>query len=388
MELNDNKTFSTLNRILLLLIEGKLKQATEELRETEASLRMAIPDQEFVENLKEFVREYVESALFLNEISNGNLDTLPPKDPKHRNYIITQFKQLHSNLLHLTWQTKQIAKGDLTQKVSFLGEFSIGFNQMIESLREKKLMEDQIINQLQELKKVNDEKDKFFSIIAHDLRNPFVSFLGFTELMSENFDSFSHSEIREMAGELKKSAQNLHVLLENLLEWSRIQRGLVGLNTQSFLLLPFVNEMLLSVYELAEKKEIQILLDIPPDLMIEADRNMLSSTIRNLATNAIKFTPHSGKIAISARQRESHDTEIAVSDSGIGMNDELLGKLFKMDGKTSRPGTDGEPSTGLGLLLCKDFVEKHGGEIWVESTVGKGSTFYFTIPQKQKSPKP
>jgi signal transduction histidine kinase len=382
MESSEKKTFAILNQIMILMIEGKLNLAIELMGQVEKDLTDTISDSDFVKNFKDFVLEYSESAIFLNEISNGNLESLPPKDPKRRNYIINQLKQLHSNLLHLTWQTQQISKGDLNQKVSFLGEFSIGFNKMIESLREKKQMEDQIIQQFHELQKLNAEKDKFFSIIAHDLRNPFVSFLGFTELMAENVDTFSQTEMSEMANELKKSAQNLYVLLENLLEWSRIQRGLVGVNLETIELLPHINDILQSVFELANKKDIEIVLDIPKDLTVRTDMNMLSSTIRNLATNAIKFTPHSGKVSIAATIKNAGIVEISVRDTGIGMSQDFLTKLFKMDGKTSRLGTDGEPSTGLGLLLCKDFVEKQGGEIWVESMVGIGSTFFFTVSQK------
>ncbi|MBV5313544.1 MAG: HAMP domain-containing histidine kinase [Prolixibacteraceae bacterium] len=375
-------TFSILNQILTFLVEGKINLALEKFGKMEEELGSQISNPEFIANFREFIQQYHEGAVFLREIANGNLDVSPPADPKRHNYSITQFKQLHSNLLHLTWQTQQIAKGDLKQKVSFLGEFSIGFNKMIESLREKKLMEEQIVLQLDELQKLNAEKDKFFSIIAHDLRNPFVAFLGFTELMAENFDSYTLTEIHEMANDLKTSAQNLHALLENLLEWSRIQRGMIGINTESFLLLPKITEILLSVNESAEKKNISVIIDVPKDLSIKADINMLASTVRNLATNAIKFTPQGGMVTVAAVLGENQSIQFSVSDSGIGMNKALLQKLFRMNEHTSRPGTEGEPSTGLGLLLCKDFVEKQGGRIWVESEEGQGSTFFFTIPQK------
>ena len=380
MESDGNNTFSTLNQILMLLVEGKINLALEQFGKTEEELRSQIPNPEFLSNFREFIQQYHDGAVFLREIANGNLDVSPPKDPHRQNYTITQFKQLHSNLLHLTWQTQQIAKGDLNQKVSFLGEFSVGFNKMIESLREKKLLEEKMNSQFLELQKANAEKDKFFSIIAHDLRNPFVSFLGYTELMADQFDTFSLEEIREMANELKSSAKNLYTLLENLLEWSRIQRGMVGIQTESMVLLPKIKGILQPVFESARNKNIEIAIDVPDDLTIQADLNMLSSTIRNLATNAVKFTPKDGKITIGACLLTDRSVQFSVQDSGIGMNQMLLDKLFKMNEHTSRPGTEGEPSTGLGLILCKDFVEKQGGKIWVESEVGKGSTFYFTIP--------
>jgi signal transduction histidine kinase len=385
MDSGEKNAFSLLNQILVLLVEGKMQLAIELFGKSEQELINQIRNPEFISNFKEFIHQYFDGATFLHEIASGNLDVTPPKDPLRQNYIITQFKQLHSNLLHITWQTQQIAKGDLTQKVSFLGEFSIGFNKMIESLREKKLMEEKINLQFQQLQKLNAEKDKFFSIIAHDLRNPFVSILGFTELMADEFDSFPLEEIRQMAYELKSSAHNFYTLLENLLEWSRIQRELVGVNSETLVLLPKIKGILQPVFESANKKNIEIFIDVPDDLIIQADLNMLGSTMRNLATNAVKFTPKDGKITITASLTSDHSVQFSVKDSGIGMNQILLDKLFKMDEHTSRPGTDGELSTGLGLLLCKDFVEKQGGRIWVESEEGNGSTFFFTIPQSTSS---
>ncbi len=380
MDTCEKHIFSILNQILSLLAEGKMELALELFGKSEQELIEQIPNPEFIINFKAFIQQYLDGAVFLHQIAKGNLDVTPPLDPLRQNYIITQFKQLHSNLLHLTWQTQQIAKGDLNQKVSFLGEFSIGFNKMIDSLREKKLMEEKMNLQFIELQKVNAEKDKFFSIIAHDLRNPFISFQGYTELMADQFDSFSLEEIREMVNELKSSANNLYTLLENLLEWSRIQRGMVGVNSESMVLVPKIKGILQPVFELADKKNIEITIDVPDDLIIQADLNMLGSTIRNLATNAVKFTPNDGTITIAACLEPDHSVRISVKDTGIGMSQTLLDKLFRLNEHTSRLGTNGEPSTGLGLLLCKDFVEKQGGKIWVESEVGKGSTFSFTIP--------
>lgn len=384
MDSEEKNTFSILNQILLFLIEGKMNLAIQLFEESEYKLIDQIRDPEFITNFRVFIHQYLDGAVFLQEIANGNLNVIPPKDPLHQNFIITQFKQLHSNLLHLTWQTQQIAKGDLNQKVSFLGEFSIGFNKMIEALREKKLMEEKIKLQFQQLQVLNAEKDKFFSIIAHDLRNPFVAFLGYTDLMVDQFDNFTLEEIRGMAQELKTSANSLYTLLENLLEWSRFQRGLVGIKPESFVLLSKITEVLVPVLESANKKSIKILIDAPQELVIQADVNMFGSTLRNLTTNAVKFTPREGRIIITANLLTDNSVQISINDSGIGMNKSLLDKLFKLNEHTSRPGTDGEPSTGLGLLLCAEFVEKQGGKIWVESEVGKGSTFYFTIPQQSE----
>lgn len=234
-------------------------------------------------------------------------------------------------------------------------------------------------------RKINAEKDKFFSIIAHDLRSPFSAFLGFTEIMVEDLPSMKLSQIQEFAFLLRQSATNLYQLLENLLKWSVMQRGLTRFDPKFFFLSPKITESLQSVLEASRKKEIEFVDTISENIKVYADENMLKSIIRNLATNAMKFTSKGGKITIAAKSNEAGLLEISVSDTGIGMKKEILDKIFHLDGHTSRPGTDGEPSTGLGLLICKDFVETHGGEIWAESEVGKGSVFHFTIPSHNES---
>jgi len=227
----------------------------------------------------------------------------------------------------------------------------------------------------EELIRVNAEKDKFFSIIAHDLRSPFNAFLGFTELMVAELDSLSITEIQKIALSMRNSATNLFQLLENLLEWSRFQRGLTGFNPKSILLLPGITDSIQSVFESAVKKEIDIKVDIPNDLVVFADENMLGSIVRNLAFNAVKFTLKGGKINISARAVLPDFAEISVKDSGIGMSEDIQETLFSIKEHSTRSGTDGEPSTGLGLIICKEFVEEHGGKIWGNSQNGKGSEF-------------
>ena len=232
----------------------------------------------------------------------------------------------------------------------------------------------------EELSKAIAQKDRFFSIIAHDLRSPFNIFLGYTEMMVEDLPSMILSQIQEIAFSMRGSANNLFQLLENLLEWSLMQQGISRVDPKSFLLGPKISQSLQSVLESVKKKNIELSYMIPEELKVLADENMIQSIIRNLTGNAVKFTPKGGKIVISARSLANNFIEISVTDNGIGMGKELLSKLFSPDERISRKGTDGEPSTGLGLLLCKDFVEKNGGNIWVESEVGKGSAFYFTLP--------
>jgi PAS domain S-box-containing protein len=245
----------------------------------------------------------------------------------------------------------------------------------------RKNAENEIHLKNQQLQKLNAEKDKFFSIIAHDLRSPFNSFLGYTEMMVDEMDNMSLKEIQLMAVDMKKSANNLYYLLENLLEWSRLQRGITTFNPVLFLLSPQIAENLHSVLESANKKVIDFSFEIPENIEVFADKNMFSSIIRNLTSNAVKFTPEGGKIKLSTKVTDEDSVEISIADSGIGMSKEMIDNLFISNGLANRKGTNGEPSTGLGLIICKDFIEKHGGKIWVESIEGNGSTFYFTIPQ-------
>jgi len=169
-------------------------------------------------------------------------------------------------------------------------------------------------------------------------------------------------------------------LLENLLHWARMQQGLIPFKREHVVLHLIVEESVAMLMDAAKSKKIDILCNIPHEITVFADSNMLQTVIRNLVSNAVKFTPHGGRITITAIVTADKSVKISIKDSGIGMSPEIIDHLFQLDVKTSRNGTDGEPSTGLGLLLCNEFVEKHGGRFNVESDEGKGSTFYFTIP--------
>jgi signal transduction histidine kinase len=228
---------------------------------------------------------------------------------------------------------------------------------------------------------INKQKDKFFSIIAHDLRGPFNGFLGLTELLAEDIDDMDKEEIQFAAVNMRSSANNLNSLLENLLEWSRMEQGLIPFAPQENFLLPVVSACITTLQDAASKKEINIQTAIDEKTNVFADHNILQAVIRNLLSNAIKFTQKGGTITIHGKE-DNKNTTICIKDSGIGMNTKILENLFKLDVKTNRTGTDNEPSTGLGLILCKEFVEKHGGKIWAESEEGKGSSFYCSFPKK------
>jgi signal transduction histidine kinase len=201
--------------------------------------------------------------------------------------------------------------------------------------------------------------------------------------MAEELHSLTMTEVQDIAADMSKSANNLYRLLENLLKWAQIQQGMISFNPEVIQLDLVVGESIDMIQESANNKEIELVTDIPADFVAFADKNMLQSIVRNLASNAVKFTPKGGKIYLSAKTSGNQCIEIAIQDSGIGMNQSLIDNLFRIDVKTSRLGTESEPSTGLGLLLCKEFVEKQGGEIWAESKEGNGSTFYITIPDNR-----
>jgi PAS domain S-box-containing protein len=232
----------------------------------------------------------------------------------------------------------------------------------------------------EELSNLLAEKDKFISVLAHDLRSPFNSILGFTQMLDDDLPTMEFDQIKRIASVLRNSAFSAYILLENLLEWSRMKRGITNFNPEAFKLRSKIEESLQSVKELATKKWIEVSINVPEDLQVLADQNMLGSIIRNLTTNAIKFTPKYGTVLLSARIDDDQNIEISVKDTGIGMNQNILNRLFSNDERTNRKGTDGESSSGLGLIICKEFVEKHGGRIWAKSEVGKGSTFYFMLP--------
>jgi PAS domain S-box-containing protein len=244
----------------------------------------------------------------------------------------------------------------------------------------RKQAELQIQQQNHELQEHIATKNKIFSIISHDLRSPFVSFLGITEILAQELPSVTPDEIQEMVKNLRTSAINMFRLLENLLQWTMMQQGLIPYNPELIRLLPIVNESIILILELAKNKKIEITYDIPDGIEVFADGIILQSLIRNLVSNAVKFTHKGGKIHLSAIITDDKNAVIAIRDSGIGMNHNIADNLFRLGAQTSRYGTDGEPSTGLGLFICKEFIEKHGGNIWVESEEGNGSTFYFSLP--------
>ena len=231
------------------------------------------------------------------------------------------------------------------------------------------------------LLELNATKDKFFNIVAHDLKNPFTSLLGATELLFHNIDNMEREKIRKLAQILNDSAKSGYAILLNLLDWSRSQTGLIKINLQKINLTSLIDENIAELHLNSADKQITLVSELKENINIITDKNMLNTVLRNLLSNAIKFTPRRGRIIVSS-QISSNEVFISVKDNGIGISAENIDKLFRIDSKYTRPGTEKEIGTGLGLKLSKEFVEKLGGRIWVESSEESGSEFVFSIPRQ------
>ena len=254
------------------------------------------------------------------------------------------------------------------------------FAVIISDITSRKLAEREINTKNKSLEKLNVEKDKLFSIVSHDLRSPMNGILGLTGMIKDEVDSFSKDHIREMATSIHTSANSIIQLLAGLLEWSQLQRGNISYNPETIALLSSIQKCIRVLSETAKTKAISVICHVPATIKVNADKHMIESVIRNLISNAIKFTPKGGQIEINASETEFNTVAVSVKDDGIGMNESILQKLFSLSAKINRKGTEGELSSGLGLILCKELIEKQGGKIWAESVEGKGSTFYFTMP--------
>ncbi len=261
----------------------------------------------------------------------------------------------------------------------FVQELQFNKELVEENAREVMELNNKLMESEAQLKELNANKDKFFSIISHDLKSPFTSLLGFSEYLVEDLDDLSQDEIKEFATNIHKAAKNVFNLLENLLQWSRIQTGRIKFSPTQFSLTELTESIIALYLVNAAKKKIKLVNELNVELNVFADKFMIDTVIRNLISNAIKFTKVGGEIKLIVKN-EKDFIKVSVKDNGVGMKDEIKSKLFKIDEHVTTKGTDQEKGTGLGLILCKEFVEKNGGKIWVESEVGKGSEFIFTIP--------
>lgn len=274
-----------------------------------------------------------------------------------------------------------------TTLIFFLNRKLKSVNIKLSELNQEVLQQKEVIEQKAidldakniELQEINQIKDKLISVIAHDLKNPLNSVAGYSEIIISRYDSYTKDEIISFLRIINDNGMRSNMLLDNLLQWSRLQTRTLPFIPSEQKLRKLVQDELYFVINIAAEKKVTIRTDIEEELYVTADANMLKTVVRNLLSNAIKFSRKGGNIMVSA-ENGSNETTISIKDNGMGINPEVKEKLFTGEAGVSTTGTAGEKGTGLGLMLCKDFIASHGGKIWVESEVDVGSTFNFTIP--------
>ncbi|MCW8804040.1 MAG: PAS domain S-box protein, partial [Ignavibacteriaceae bacterium] len=291
-----------------------------------------------------------------------------------------------------TWESSLIEKRYLTSKgeiiwalttVSLMSDFEgkpLYFIVQVQDITKRKRNEEQILRYAEELKSLNAAKDKFFSIIAHDLRSPFNSLLGLTEFITHSYDEMNSSEIKSSILNIYNSAQQVYNLILNLLEWSMLQSGRLKVEKSVVNLAELGLEIINLYKESADNKQLELINNISENILVYADKYMIDTIIRNFVSNSIKFTNPGGQIIIKGIIN-GDNAEVSVTDTGIGISLENQKNLFRIDEQFRRDGTASEKGTGLGLILCKEFIEKNSGVLWVESEEGKGSRFSFTVPR-------
>jgi len=288
----------------------------------------------------------------------------------------------------ITSNTSFVNKDKNGKSISFLGvlkditQIKDVEEQLKEYVEKLAVLNRKLVKSETELKKINASKDKFFSIIAHDLRAPFTSLLGLTDFLTFDIDNLSKEEIKVFAQKINISSKGIYELVENLLEWARVQTSTIEYNPHIFDISDLCDTIINTLVGVSVKKNINIKNEILKNTHVFADKNTINSVIHNLVSNALKFTKFGGKISIDAKLNNKFYL-ISVKDNGIGIKNDIVEKLFDIDEHHTTFGTANEKGSGLGLILCKELVEMNGGKIWVESEINKGSNFYFTVPKEK-----
>lgn len=280
----------------------------------------------------------------------------------------------------ITRNDSTIVKGILRALVGRLRDMNVAEEQMVAQNQEILLQKNELEKQKKELLELNATRDKFFSIIAHDLRSPISTLISLSEVLKMDMDSLTADQKKEILDSLHNLSIKYLKLLDNLLQWANMQTGKLNPEPETFSLHSAVMEVADFYKTNASTKNITIDVINPIEIKVFADRNMIRTVLRNLVSNAIKYTFNGGKISI-ALQEKGAQAEARVTDNGIGMSPEKMATLFHLDQAHSTKGTANEPGTGLGLILCKEFIEKNGGNFTVFSEPGSGSTFIFTLPK-------
>lgn len=302
------------------------------------------------------------------------------KGDDYDEFIVTpSHKQVEKEIDKLLIQNKATIT-DLTiayQKIIEKDKQLLKYQEHLTDLVEERTKELNLTNQ--RLSELNATKDKFFSIIAHDLRSPFNSVIGFADLLLEDLDNNNIDSLKDYMKIIHKTLSNSYQLLENLLAWAKSQTGILKPRPTKIDLFELLNDCLLQIADFAKKKEIIIENKVPINSYAFADHNMINSVIRNLISNAIKFTHKGGKIQIYSKLNKK-SISVYVKDNGIGISEKYIKKLYDFKNMISRVGTNNEKGTGLGLIICKDFIEKNNGKLYIESKPDIGSIFSFKLP--------
>jgi len=298
-------------------------------------------------------------------------------------FILHQYMVIAENI-KLTREMSLVNAQLETKVAQRTAELSRANDELHEEMKEREKAEQHLARSNQDLALLNRDKDKLFSVLAHDLRSPLGSMMNLTSLLAENIHDFDEAELLEIITTLNKSATQTFQLFNDLLAWSAVQMGRGEREKEYFPVYEVVSETVIILAAEANRKQVQLNLEIDKAIEAFADKFAIQTVVRNLLSNAIKFTPPEGAITITAQP--SNDTvRISVIDTGIGISKEKQRKLFRVDEVSSSPGTEGEKGSGFGLLLCKDLVERNGGKIWLESEKGKGSRFHFTLPVREQN---
>lgn len=283
---------------------------------------------------------------------------------KQHNYIqfivldITQRKQYEMELMNAKRKSEEL----LTQLSNVNKELTSNIQVIAE--------------QSHQLENLNATKDKFFSIVAHDLRSPLNSLKGFSSLLIDHFDSLNKDEILTMSKQLRDSVDNTIKMADNLITWAMVQMKDYQFNEETIKVKDITSNIFDVYQKVALEKGINVSFSVDDSLTITGDKNQIEFVIRNLVNNAIKFTHKDGFVSLTAKSLQDSQVQISVSDSGVGISDEYKRELFSISKKQSTNGTDGEKGTGLGLMLSYEFMKLNGGQIDIESSLGKGTTFH------------
>ena len=349
-----------------------------------ANKEVASQNDEKGKHVAELIVANKENALAL-VTANKLIATQNEEIKKRAAELIIAYKELASQNKE---KEKRAAELIITRKeLAFQAELVIANKELVFQNDEKTKRAEELTiahKELEQLVQLNNDKNLFISILAHDLRSPLGVLLGLSDLLTENIRQFNIDKIEKLVNEINQSAQNTFTLLQDLLKWSRVQSGKIPFEPQNLSFTDIYKDIIKILNPNAVAKNITINYSLADEINVFADVDMLKAVLRNLVSNAIKFTNNGGAININAEVNSGNVT-ISVSDNGIGIEPESLTKLFDISKIHTTTGTAKEKGTGLGLLLCKEFVEKHGGKIWVESECGKGSIFYFNIPYNAES---